>query len=140
MRRAITSYRPARQANRFAQAYLVSAAILRMLDRLELTSEGRGLNFTRVSLYDQRFLVCEIDTSNLAESLVKDLRKYRQVVALTHVLGLPVRTIVRHNSVTFAIDLGRPTPLSWRARVKLFMRKLRLISRGDEELSTNQYR
>ena len=123
MLRAITSYRPAGQADRFAQAYLVSAAILRTLDRLELTSEGRGLNFTRVSLYDRRFLVCEIDTSNLAESLVKDLRKYRQVVALTHILGLPVRTIARHTSVTFAIDLGRPASLSWRTRVRLFLWK-----------------
>ena len=126
MLRAITSYRPATQPDRFAQAYLVSAAILRTLDRLELTSAGRGLNFKRVSLYDQRFLVCEIDTSNLTESLVKDLRKYRQVVALTHVLGLPVRTIVRHTSVTFAIDLGRRTPLSWRARVRLFLRKTKV--------------
>jgi hypothetical protein len=123
---AITLFRPARIDDRFAQAYLVSAAILRTLDRLELTTEGRGLVFKRASLYDQRFLVCEIETSDLAESLVKDLRKYRQVVALTHVLELPVRTLVRHNSVTFAIDLGRPTPHSWRARVRLFLRKTKV--------------
>jgi hypothetical protein len=120
---AITLFRPARSDDRFAQAYLVSAAILRTLDRLELTTEGRGLVFKRVSLYDQRFLACEIETSDLAVSLVKDLRKYRQVVALTHVLGLPVKTLVRQNSVTFAIDLGRPAPISWRTRVKLFLRK-----------------
>lgn len=112
MLRAITACRLAGQADRFAQAYLVSAALLRTLDRLALTSEGRGLNLARVSLYDQRFLVCEIDTSNLAGALVKELRKYRQVVALTQVLGLPVRTIVRHHCVIFAIDLGRPAPPS----------------------------
>lgn len=120
---AITLFRPARSDDRFAQAYLVSAAILRTLDRLELTTDGRGLIFKRVSLYDQRFLACEIETSDLAVSLVKDLQKYRQVVALTHVLGLPVKTIVRQNSVTFAIDLGRPAPISWHTRVKLFLRK-----------------
>jgi hypothetical protein len=123
---AITLFRPARSDDRFAQAYLVSAAILRTLDRLELTTDGRGLIFKRVSLYDQRFLACEIETSDLAVSLVKDLQKYRQVVALTHVLGLPVKTIVRQNSVTFAIDLGRPAPISWRARVRLFLRKTKV--------------
>lgn len=124
MLRAVTLFHPTRSDDRFARAYLVSAAVLRTLDRLDLTADGRGLVFKRVSLYDQRFLACEIETSDLAESLAKDLRKYRQVVALTHVLGLPVRTIVRHNSVTFAIDLGWPTPLGWRARVRLFLRKM----------------
>jgi hypothetical protein len=123
---AITLFRPARSDDRFAQAYLVSATILRTLDRLELTTDGRGLVFKRVSLYDQRFLACEIETSDLAESLAKDLRKYRQVVALTHVLGLPVKTLVRQNSVTFAIDLGRPVPISWRTRVRLFLQKSKM--------------
>jgi hypothetical protein len=123
---AITLFRPARSDDRFAQAYLVSATILRTLDRLDLTADGRGLVFKRVSLYDQRFLACEIETSDLAGSLAKDLRKYRQVVALTHVLGLPVKTLVRQNSVTFAIDLGRPVPISWRTRVRLFLQKSNL--------------
>lgn len=121
MLRAVTLFHRARSDDPFARAYLTSAVILRTLDRLDLTTDGRGLVFKRAALYDRRFLACEIETTDLAESLAKDLRKYRQVVALTHVLGLPVKALVRPNSVTFAIDLGPPTPVSWRARARLFL-------------------
>jgi hypothetical protein len=123
MPRTLTLFRRPTIDAPLARAYTTSAAVLRALDHLGLTTDNGGLVFKRVTLYDQRFVACEIETTTLTESLVKKLLRYRLVVMLTQTLGRPVMASARQDSVTFAIDLDAATPIGWRAQLRALLRK-----------------
>ncbi len=119
-------------------AYQIGATLLRALDALGLQHQDAGLVFSRITLHVNRYVAYEIETTALTDSLVKTLRKYRLVMMLTQTLGLPVKSITRQASVTFAVDLAATAPIGWRTRLKLFSRCRRARRGIVNAKTTNQ--
>jgi len=103
------------------RAYQIGATLLRVLDALGLQHQDSGLVISHITLHVNRYVAYEIETTALTDSLVKTLRKYRLVLMLNQTLGLPVKSITRQDSVTFAVDLAVTAPMGWRTRLKLFL-------------------
>ena len=121
MPKTLALFRRDRPIGPAEHAYQIGAALLRALDALGLQHQDSGLVFSRITLHVNRYVAYEIETTALTDSLVKTLRKYRLVMALTQTLGLPVKSITRQDSVTFAVDLAGTAPIGWRTRLKLFL-------------------
>ena len=121
MPKTLAVFRRDRPLEPTERAYQIGATLLRTLDALGLQHQDSGLVFSRITLHVNRYVAYEIETTTMTDSLVKTLRKYRLVVALTQTLGLPVKSITRQDSVTFAVDLAAIAPSGWRTRLKLFL-------------------
>ena len=121
MPKTLALFRRDRPIGPAERAYQIGAALLRALDALGLQHQDSGLVFSRITLHVNRYVAYEIETTALTDSLVKTLRKYRLVLMLNQTLGLPVKSITRQDSVTFAVDLAAIAPSGWRTRLKLFL-------------------